>query len=132
MSSLLHVAPGTHFLCFCSSSPFVAAALFNVLIEPAPHLFKLGSTASIAAHQREFYVSWRGTNSVLGGVCRQRWFLLGQRFARAVQHVVLHFLEAAYHHSIGATNMCHMQQGRSLAVVPLRALREPGGALVHR
>ena len=44
-------------------------------------------------------------------------------------------LEAVYHHSIGgflAMSMCHSGQGSAVAVVPLRALCERSGALVHR
>ena len=43
--------------CVSAQLPFVTAALLNVLIEPALDLFKLGSTASNAAHQREFLMS---------------------------------------------------------------------------
>ena len=44
-------------------------------------------------------------------------------------------LDAAYHHSIGGffgDECVPQQQGSPVTVLPLRALREPGGALVHR
>ena len=115
------------FFAFCSAPSFVTAVLINVfMIELALDLSKFDIFASIAAHQRELHVSCRGTSCVPRGVFRQRCFLLGQGVARAVQHVVPApggSVPPQHRRVLGNEHV--PQQGCSVAVMPLRAFREP-------
>ena len=97
-------------LAFLPSSPLVAAAVLNVLIEPAPDLFKLGPTARNAAHQRGFFMSRDVARAASSAGSAASDGFSSDEDLPGHSNMWSLLLEAAYHHSIGAMlalSTCH-------------------------